>query len=201
MYSVPLSSLKVLHSASHNIVSCQNHLQYLWKRKIPMTNPRLRWIRIFGEWGPQIFILKVHTWFCLLFRLGFIALHLQHSRVQLLISVFLSLISIDYNKTTILRVLIMSSILLYAGFPSGSAVGEAACNARATGDVGSIPRLGRYPGGENGNALQYSCLENTMDRGACWVTVHRVTESQIPLKQFGTQACTVLSNMLTWFSQ
>ena len=39
-------------------------------------------------------------------------------------------------------------------------------------DVGSIPRSGRSPGGGNGNSLQYSCLENPMDRGAWLVTVH-----------------------------
>ena len=44
-------------------------------------------------------------------------------------------------------------------------------------DAGSIPGLRRSPGGGPGNALQYSCLENPMDRGAWWVTVHRVAES------------------------
>ena len=43
-----------------------------------------------------------------------------------------------------------------------------------TGDMGSIPGLGRSPGEENGNPLQYSCLENSMDRGAWRATVHRV---------------------------
>ena len=42
---------------------------------------------------------------------------------------------------------------------------------------GSIPRLGISPGGGNGNPLQYSCLENPMDRGACWARVHGVAES------------------------
>ena len=50
---------------------------------------------------------------------------------------------------------------------------ESACNA---GDPGSIPGLGRSPEG-NGNPLQYSCLENPVDRGAWWATVHRVAES------------------------
>ena len=44
-------------------------------------------------------------------------------------------------------------------------------------DVGSIPRSGRSPGEGNGSPLQYSCLENPMDRGASWATVHSVTES------------------------
>ena len=44
------------------------------------------------------------------------------------------------------------------------------------GDMGSIPEMGRSPGGGNGNLLQYSCLKNSMDRGAWRATVHRVTE-------------------------
>ena len=50
---------------------------------------------------------------------------------------------------------------------------ESACNA---GDLGSIPGSGRSSGKGNGNPLQYSCLENSMDRGAWWATVHGVTE-------------------------
>ena len=45
-------------------------------------------------------------------------------------------------------------------------------------DEGSIPGLGRSPGEEHGNPLQYSCLENPMDRGAWWATDHRVSKSQ-----------------------
>ena len=45
------------------------------------------------------------------------------------------------------------------------------------GDAGSIPGLGRSSGGGHVNPLQYSCLENLMDRGAWWATVHRVVES------------------------
>ena len=41
-----------------------------------------------------------------------------------------------------------------------------------------IPGLGRSPGGGHGNPLQYSCLENPMDRGASWATVHRAAESR-----------------------
>ena len=51
---------------------------------------------------------------------------------------------------------------------------ESTCN---TGDAGSIPGWGRSPGEGNGNTLQYSCLENPMDRGAWWATVHGVTKS------------------------
>ena len=47
--------------------------------------------------------------------------------------------------------------------------------------VGLIPGLGRFPGGSHGNPLQYSCLENPMDRGAWWAIVHRVTKSRVQL--------------------
>ena len=55
--------------------------------------------------------------------------------------------------------------------PCSSVGKESACNA---GDLSSIPGWGRPPGEGNGNPLQYSCLENHMDRGAWWATVHGV---------------------------
>ena len=55
------------------------------------------------------------------------------------------------------------------GFPDSSVGKESSCNA---GDLGMIPGLGRSSGEGNGNLLQYSCLENPMDRGAWWATVH-----------------------------
>ena len=56
-----------------------------------------------------------------------------------------------------------------------------ACNAGDTGDVGLIPGSGRSGGGGYGNLLQYSCLENSMDRGAWWTIVHGVAKSQTRL--------------------
>ena len=56
-------------------------------------------------------------------------------------------------------------------FPNGSDSKESACNA---GDLGLTPGLGRAPGGGHGNPLQCSYLENPLDRGAWWATVHRV---------------------------
>ena len=58
------------------------------------------------------------------------------------------------------------------GFPHCSAGKESACNA---GDLGSIPGSGRSPGEGNGNCLQYSCLENPMDRGAWQAADHGIT--------------------------
>ena len=64
------------------------------------------------------------------------------------------------------------------GFSGGSVVKKRPANAD-TGDRGSIPALGRYFGGGNGNLLQYSCLENSVDRGAWWDTVHGVAEADM----------------------
>ena len=59
-------------------------------------------------------------------------------------------------------------------YPGGSVVKNLPASVGDTGDIGLIPGLGRSPGVENGNPLQYSCLENAMD---WWATVHRVTRS------------------------
>ena len=63
------------------------------------------------------------------------------------------------------------------GFPHDSSGKGFAHNAGDTGDLGSIPGLGRSPRAGNGNPLQYSCLENPMDRGASRGIVHGVTKS------------------------
>ena len=60
------------------------------------------------------------------------------------------------------------------GFPCDSAGKISTCNVE---DLGSTPGLGRSPGEGKGNPLQYSGLENLMDGGACWTTVHGVTKS------------------------
>ena len=65
------------------------------------------------------------------------------------------------------------------GFPCSSVSKESACS---TGDLGSIPKLGRSSGDGNGNPFQYRCLENLMDRGAWWAAVHGVTKSQARLR-------------------
>ena len=58
------------------------------------------------------------------------------------------------------------------------------CGQTKAGDPGSITGWGRSPGEGNGNPLQYSCLENSMDRGAWWATVHGVAKSQTRLNDF-----------------
>ena len=67
------------------------------------------------------------------------------------------------------------------GFP-GVVKKKFTCNAGDARDVDSIPESGRSLGGVHGNSLQYSCLENPMDRGAWWATVHVVAKSQTRLK-------------------
>ena len=65
------------------------------------------------------------------------------------------------------------------GFPGGSAVKSLPTSAGDTGDVGSIPGLGRSPGKGNGYPFQYSCLENPTDREAWWASVHGIAESDM----------------------
>ena len=79
--------------------------------------------------------------------------------------------------------------------PGGSDGKASACNA---GDLGSIPGLWRSPGEGNGNALQYSCLENPTDGGAWWVTVHGVSWSRTRLRDF-TSLSLSLKEVSYWF--
>ena len=68
----------------------------------------------------------------------------------------------------------MLAVIILSGFPCGSVVQNLPANA---GDAGSIPGWGRPPGEGNGNPLQYSCPENSMDRGIWWAIVYGVTKS------------------------
>ena len=67
----------------------------------------------------------------------------------------------------------------YLGFPDGSAGKESVFNTGDTGHTGLIPGLRRSPGVGNGSPLQYSCLENPMDKGAWWAKVQSVAESDV----------------------
>ena len=84
-----------------------------------------------------------------------------------------------YNseKTEILN--IYKKVTWLLGFPGGSDGQEMACSA---GDLGSIPESGRFPGVGNGYPLQYSCLENSMDRGVWWAIIYGITKSQMWLR-------------------
>ena len=79
-------------------------------------------------------------------------------------------------------------LILLIGLPLWLSGKESTCNTGASGDVGLIPVLGTSPGGGHGNQLQYSCLENPMDRGAWNVTVHRVAKSWTQLKRLSMRA-------------
>ena len=68
--------------------------------------------------------------------------------------------------------------------PGGTGGKEPTCQWRDVRDLDSTPGSGRSPGGGNGHPLQYCCLENPMDRGAWWATVHWVSKSQIQLESW-----------------
>ena len=95
-------------------------------------------------------------------------LHLLHWQVG-----SLPLVLPGTPMTVLQNIPITSNLYHYWCFPGGSDGKESACNF---GDLGSIP--GRSPGERNGNPLQYSCLENSMDRGAWQATGHGVAKSR-----------------------
>ena len=84
--------------------------------------------------------------------------------------------------------------MLAMGLPCWLRNKESAChtgdNVR---DAGLIPESGRFPGGRHGNPLQYSCLENPMDREAWQATIHRVRKSQTQLKRLRTHTCWLMA--------
>ena len=84
------------------------------------------------------------------------------------------------------EMLIKAMVYSVLGFPGGS---EVKASARDVGDLGSIPGSGRSPGEENGNLLQYSCLENPMGGGAWWATVHDWATSLTHSKDFSGGTC------------
>ena len=99
--------------------------------------------------------------------------------------------------------LLSSSVPFQASIPFPGAsplpvVKNLPANAGNLRDGGSIPGLGRSPGGEHGNQLQYACLENCMDRGAWWTTVHRVAKSWTGLRWLCTHECTY---RFSWLSK
>ena len=89
-------------------------------------------------------------------------------------------------------------IYMFMGLPGASVVKNPPVNAGDTGDASLIPGLGRSPGGGHGNPLQYSCLENPVDRGAWWATVHRVEKSRMQLKPLSTRLH--VYGLPKWFS-
>ena len=80
------------------------------------------------------------------------------------------MVTFEKKKTTISH---------FRGFPGGAVVKSPPANARDTRDVGSITRSGISPGEGNGYPLQYSRLENPMDRGVWWTTVYGFTDSDM----------------------
>ena len=81
---------------------------------------------------------------------------------------------------------ICGRLMGFLDFPSDTVVKNLPANTGDSGNSGSIPRLGRSPGGRHGNPLQYSCLENPMDRGAWQATVLGEAKSQT---QFSNGVC------------
>ena len=90
-------------------------------------------------------------------------------KYQIPVSYKISIRDAMYNVINIIN----PALCYIWGFPCGSVVKNPPANA---GEAGFISRSGRSPGEGNGNPLQYSCLENPMDRGAWWATIHEIAE-------------------------
>ena len=85
--------------------------------------------------------------------------------------------AIDFFIFSLHKVNKSLSIPVYM-FVFGTALKNPSANAGDARDMGSISMSGRSPGAGNGNQVQYSCLKNSMDRGALWVIIHGVAKSQ-----------------------
>ena len=126
-------------------------------------------------------------WFDLLAVQGTLKSLLQHHNSKASIlqcsAFFMVQLSHPYIANSLARYLYLACLWEFSeaylchqniqGFPGGSDSKESACNM---GDLGFIPGSGRSPGEENGYPLQYSCLENSMDRKAWWAIVHGVAK-------------------------
>ena len=95
-----------------------------------------------------------------------------------------------------MKLLLPSKIQVYdnKGFPGSTVVKNSLARAGDTRNVGSIPGLGRSPGGGNGNPLHYSCLGNPMDRGVWRAIVHGVAKDSDMTQQLNTTTTTKMRN-------
>ena len=91
--------------------------------------------------------------------------------------------------TSLITKVIIKLLFKIIGLPQWLRGKESTCNAGDTGDVGSISGSGRFSGGGNGNPLQYSCQENSIDRRAWQATVHEVMESDTTRMHAPALAC------------
>ena len=103
---------------------------------------------------------------------------------------------LNYLKMVQFSSLLLRFVRQKQGFPWWLSGKDSGCSAGAAGDTSLFPGLGRSPGGGHGNPVQYSCLENLMDRGAWWATVHRVAKSWTWLKRLN--AHTHRQNQREW---
>ena len=102
-------------------------------------------------------------------------------------------------QVTLKNVIVIMAVILTWGLPCCLSSKESAWNIVVAGDSGLIPGWGRSPRGGRGKPLQYSCLENPMDRGARQAIVHGATESQTQLSDWAyihTYRCMILDSVL-----
>ena len=200
----------VLHPAQHfawcTPLNKQGDNIQPWRTPLPILNQSivLCWMLTVASWPTYRFLWRQERWFDIP-----ISLRIFHSLLwptqskDLAWSVkqstcFLEFYCFFYDPADVANLIsgysafLKSSLYTWRGFPDGSDGKESACS---TGDLHSIPGLGRSSGEGNGNPFQHSCLENPMDRGSWWATVHGVAKSQTWL----TNSCSCTSRS-SWFT-
>ena len=121
---------------------------------------------------------------------------IQHSKIQILKTWVMGGPCHAWTRSPVeyLPFLLMFHFLILGASQVALVVKNLFANTGDVRDAGSIPGLGRSPGEAHGNPLQYTCLENSTDRGVWWVIVHRVAKSQKWLKQLGTHTHSHISS-------
>ena len=146
-------------------MSNKNFCSHIHTHKLPtLSTSRTRVVHLLQSMTPQWHIIIAHSLYWSLLLMLHILWVLQNIRWYVSI--------------------IIGSNRIVSGFPGGTSGKEPTANAGDVRASGLIPGLGRSPGGEHGNQLQYTCLENPMDRGVWWATVHGVAESWTELSNW-----------------
>ena len=169
--------------------------KYIWNRSVIVLLTSWHSLLVLGKMGIKLWLITYPSPSCSPWP--------SHTVISLILEGARLLITIPASPSGLVLVtgllpnLTYITYLTYSyaitlGLPWCLSSKEFVCNAGDAGDTVSIPGSGRSPGGGHGNPLQYSCLENPMDREAWWATLHGVTKSWTRLKPLNTGAARML---------
>ena len=175
--------------ALHNPILCLGSFKWLYHQHFVFLFPETNWVELPApilNTHPHRQDTHTHTNSHTLFTFN-LALNLSSASSW-------TSSNTDALQDSVLSLLVPPVLLSLGSFFSSSGT-ESDWNAGAPGDASSTPGLGRSPGGRNGSPFQYSCLENSMGRGAWWTIVHGAVKSQTWLNDW-----TTISKMIVWLS-